>query len=524
MALALVAAVLPAAIPVARAALPPELPTPPGQIRVLTVNARSGGILDRRSFGRLFELVRAMRTRPVAFDGGGNGATGMPDVIVFQEMRFSNLEIFQKLMLQRSDFDWQIVHLEGSHSKFLVNASRMTLVDGPHPIEDPCRPATAERSAVKYQYARFTENATASPVTIVGVHFKAKYHETGFERCRERNVETVQDAVAAEPGAVIVSGDFNYRATTTPTECDPDEQAAPVEWWSMMTAPSETGRAYTDAVVASHRARGDVLNHEWTFERTHSVVTLCNDSRGYRRNRLDYIFVTGAAIVEAHADHPGWAGEIPGTADPENYKYSDHRWVQGRFVLSGPPQPLPPVATPARQGVIDVTWQPQEGVTSWVLYRAEGDRPYREIATLTPEITSYQDTSVIHGQRYRYAVAPVGADGGQGAESFAAEATADTRGPRVKWTRPRNGARNVARGDSIEVFFDERVVEPGRSVIRVYSNGRRVRGSLRQLSGRHFVFNPFRKLRDDRRHKIVVGATRDRLGNIGQIYSSFFFT
>ena len=520
---ALIAAVSPTASVQARNTLPPERPSPPGQVRVVSVNSRLAEILDRASFGRLFEFVRAVRTRPTAFDGGDDGATGMPDVIVFQEMRFSNLEIVRKLMQQRSGFDYQIVALDGAMSKFLVNMTTMTLVGDPLPIDDPCRPGTPETSGKFYSLARFTENATGAPVTIAGIHLKAKYQETGLERCRERNIEAIRAAVAADPGGVIVAGDFNTRAMETPQECDPDELSAPLEWWSSMTAPTDGSRAFTDAVVASHRARGEVLNHEWTFERF-GQVTLCDGSIGLKRTRLDYIFVSGAEVVEAHADHPGWAGEVPGTADPDNYKYSDHRWVEGRFVLTGPAQPLPPVVTPAAGGVMGLSWQPQEGVQSWILYRAAGDRPYRTIATLTPDITAFEDANTFHGTRYRYSLAPVGFDGGQGAESFAAEVVADARGPRVVATRPHSRIRDFPRGDLIHVFFDERVVEPRASTIRLFSKGRRIGGFLRQVSPRHLVFDPFRKLRDDRRHTIVVGLTRDALGNLGQGHSVAFST
>ena len=53
----------------------------------------------------------------------------------------------------------------------------------------------------------------------------------------------------------------------------------------------------------------------------------------HRRTRIDYIFAADATIAEAHADHPGWAGEEPGSHSPENFKYSDHRWVWARVAV-----------------------------------------------------------------------------------------------------------------------------------------------------------------------------------------------
>lgn len=507
----------------ARSAPPPENSSPPGQIQVLTVNARQMEILDLATFRRIFELVRALRNRPTAFDGGVRAATAMPDMILFQEMRFSNLEIIRKLMQQRSGFEWGIVSAEGAMSRFLVNMSTMTPVSEPQTIQDPCRDGSDGLPPKQYQFARFTETTTGAPVTFVGVHLKAKYFETGQDRCRERNMEAIKSAVAGETGPVIIGGDFNARPVTIKRECDLDEQSAPLEWWTMLTAPADGSRQFLDAVTTHHRAVGESMTNEWTFERFNQVLR-CDNTPGLKRTRLDYLFAAGALIAEAHADHPGWAGVEPGTTNAANYKYSDHRWVSGRFVILGPPQPLAPVTVAGADGVVDVTWQPQEGVHLWTLYRATGSGPYRRLVTVPSEVTSYHDTKTVHGNRYRYAVAPVGEDRGQGLESPDATVVADARGPRVIAKIPHDRASGVPRRTKIDVFFDEpidleAVVD---STIRVLRDGRVVRGALRSESRRHLVFDPFVPLRDDTRYRVIVGSTKDELGNSGaRHYFSF---
>ena len=490
--------------------------SPPGQIQVVTANARQFAILDLGLFTRLFELVRAIRSRPIAFDGGPVRAVATPDVVVFQELRFSNLEIFDRILDQRSSSTFDIVSVDGAHTRMLINTSEVTLASEPQVIQDPCRDGTTGEPAKRYVWARFTENATGAPFVVVAIHFKAKYEETGQERCPERNIDAIRAALAAETAPVILAGDFNKRAMEQARECDPNEQSAPLEWWTNLTAPTDGSRAFADAVQTHHRAVGDVMTHEWTFERSEEVV-VCDGNQGVKRTRLDYIFAAGAAVAEAHADHPGWASEAPGEMDPHNPRYSDHRFVWGRFVISGPPQPAAPTVVAGPGGVIDLTWLPQEGVTGWVLYRAGGARPYSVRARLTPETTTFSDISTRHGVSYRYAIAPVGVDTGQGMESPAAFAIADAEGPRVVGRRPPDGSPAARRWIPIDVFFDEPVdpesVKP--ATISIYRDGRRIAGTLRQLSARHLRFNPFKNLRNDSRFRVVVHATRDNLGNIG---------
>src|SRR5688500_5374166 len=69
--------------------------SPPGQVTVVTLNARQFPILGIRRFRAMFQLSRALRRRPMAFDGGFFGAIQAPDVLVLQEIRPSNAEIFE---------------------------------------------------------------------------------------------------------------------------------------------------------------------------------------------------------------------------------------------------------------------------------------------------------------------------------------------------------------------------------------------------------------------------------------------
>ena len=515
--LLVVGALIASAVP-ARPQRRPENASPPGQITVRTLNARQQGVLDLKTFRRLFEFVQATRARPVAFDGGNAMATAMPDVIVFQEMRFSNLEIAERLLDQRSGFDYEIVSSDMAMTRFLVNADTMTVVGEPVTILDPCRDGSGDTAPKRYLIARLTEDATGAPVVVVGVHFKAKYFETGQDACRERNIDAIRAALAAETAPIIIGGDFNSRPVEIPSECDPDERSTPLEWWTYMTSPPAGSRSFTDAVLATHRAHGEVMTHEWTFERA-SPVTFCRGDEGpFKRTRLDYLFTSGVVIASAHADHPGWGGEIPGSRHPDNPKYSDHRWVAGRFVLTGPPQPAPPVATVGFGGMIDVTWAAGEGVAGWVLYRASGRRPYRSLGLFASDVKSYRDTQTSDGVRYRYAVAPVGTDGGQGLESPPVAVTADARGPRVIGRRPPDGGRNVSRSADIHVFFDEEVYPESVTdeTIVVFRRGTIVRGLVRQVGRKHLVFEPFNRLRNNARFSVVVRPVLDVIGNRGE--------
>lgn len=502
----------------AHAQLSGERPSPPGQVYVWTANARQQIPVDLKAFRRLYEMVKAVRSRPSAFDGGAADATGMPDVMIFNEMRYANLEIFRRLLLQRSRFRYEIVSTEGVEDKFLFNSTTMTQQGSPQTIVDPCR------SGRQYLVARFTENATNAPVTVAGVHLKARYDETGQPQCREGNVQSIKTALSADVGPVVVGGDFNKRPVEIEGTCDPNEESPPLEWYSMMTNPSDLSRAFVDASRDYHRARNETMASEWTFERLEKS-TLCNGTVAHKRSRLDYLFAAGVGVAEAHADHPGWASDIPGEVPFGKERFSDHRWVWGRFLLTGPPRPAPPVTELDAGGVVELTWAPVEGATSYVVYRARRWHSYSQLEVVAPDQTTYVDTAK-HGVPYKYAIAAIGADGGQGRESLGTRATPDARGPRVIATDPPDGAPRVAPRTRIRVWFNEGVAPSSidASTIQVFRSGHKVPGRVRRESARQISFDPANPLRKGNRFVVVVRSVSDSLGNRGPRYRFSFST
>jgi hypothetical protein len=292
----------------------------------------------------------------------------------------------------------------------------------------------------------------------------------------------------------------------------------------MMVTPDDGGRAYEDSVMTWNRAHNISMAAEWTHEQVVSSVG-CDANAHLRRSRIDYLFSAGTGIAEAHADHPGWAGGQPGTRSDVNYQYSDHRWVWGRFAIAGPPAPPRPLAAPQRAGNIDVSWQPVDGVASYIVYRALQGHAYRVYRRVPSTESQLLDDGTEHGVVYRYAVAGVAEGGAVGVESRPVYALADSRGPHVTGVRPRAGAVGVDPSSSIEVFFDEPVL--GASIdsntIRVYAHGRRIPGFVAQRSTRSVVFNPT-QLAKETTYRVAVGGLQDGLGNVGPEFRWSFTT
>ncbi|MFN2388401.1 MAG: Ig-like domain-containing protein [Actinomycetota bacterium] len=519
-ALALVAAL---ALPpgIAGAAPPPEKVSPPGQITAVSVNAKQWAVLGLERFTALFELVRALRRRIPAFDGGGAGAVTAPDVVVVQEMRPSNLEIFKHLMRQRFSRQYEVFGPEDLQAGFVYNSATVAPQGEVVVWNDVCLPDTHQ-----YPIAHFTEVATNQPFTVAGVHFSRNYPDRSTRGCLYQNVQALRLQLAGAVVPTILAGDFNKRPVTEQLECDPDERSEALPWWLALTAPADGGPAYADAVRVTNRAAGVSMVDEWTHER-YGLSAGCDGFPRVRRGRIDYLFAGSALVAEAHADHPGWAGPEPGLKSEENFKYSDHRFVWGRFVISGPPQPAPPTAAPDAEGVIHLSWAPVEGAAGYVLYRAAGDNAYKQIAVVTSEVTTFDDVGGRHGVTYRYAVAATGADGAQGLESAAAVATADAEGPRVSFVVPRRDARGVDVDASIEVHFDERVapesVGPG-TVVLARVGGTAVAGRVEQIGRRVLELDPNRALRPGETYKATVRTVTDALGNRSAWFSWRFTT
>ena len=516
-----VASVL-ATAPSATAAFPHNA-SPPGQIYVVSINAMQAKTIGVKRFEMMLELARSVLKRPPAFDGGGIEVGAAPDIIVLQEMRPANQEIFANLLRQRSNFNYQIVGSTETYSKFIVNADKVTLQGTPHLWSDVCYTAVSgdEEGAVapahrQYQWAEFTETETGKPFALAGVHFSKGYVSTGEQFCLERNVEEIHRRLEVAQVPAIIAGDFNRRAMQDVYECDPEEDSAPLPWWLNLTAPAQ-GRPYVDAVRSWHETAHLSMAGEWTHEQK-AASTNCDASTRFRRSRIDYMFATGLEVAAAHTDHPGWAGVQPGSRHPRNHKYSDHRFLTGRFALPGPARPEPPVAVPQANGIIQLSWQPAAvPVAEWLVYRARGATPYNLLARLTPETTTYSDFATEHGVTYRYALAAVGPDTAQSVESRPARATADDEGPVVTSRTPGRNAPGIERRTDITARFDERVDPDSVSIntINVYRKGRSLCGRTVQETRRALVFDPCFPLGKKKEYRVVVFGVADMLGNRG---------
>jgi hypothetical protein len=355
--------------------------------------------------------------------------------------------------------------------------------------------------------------------SVAGIHFSRDYSESGQTDCLGKNVRAIRAEMENDPGAAFAAGDFNYRPTEQPYECDPFERGTPTNWWmTMTTGDGDTDRQYLDSVQSYHRARALPMIDEWTYQHP-SKVTTCNGTPGVRRSRIDYVFASAAQVAEAHVDHPGWLSG-------GNYKYSDHRYVLGRFVLSGPPRVQLPTAEPQANGVIEVTWEAVEGATSYIVYRALPGFDYIEVAQVDGLLTSYRDTDTLHDETYRYALAAVGADSGEGIESAPVWELADARGPRVTGVVPGRGATGVSPSASVRVSFDEWVeaTSVDENTISLYRNGNRIGGRVVRKGGFVIKFNPNFDLKKGETFTVVARGVTDELGNPGPVFKSRFST
>lgn len=506
---------------------PRVISSPPGEVKVVTVNAKQNRILGLTRFTALFELARQLRERPAAFDGGYAGAVAAPDVVILEEFRPSNVEIFERLLRQRYKFKYEIVGPSDSAATIVINTERIELQGDVTTWSDVCTDEghpTDGRSSRNYEYAHFVEKDSGAPFVVAGMHAAKNYSSTGLSDCFMRNIAEMRNQLSGETGPVIIGGDFNRRAVAEQHECDRNEQSEPQPWWSAMVTPSDGGRAYDDAVLTWNRTHHVPMTQEWTHEQT-TKSTACNGRELFRRARIDYLFTAGVEIAEAHADHPGWAGPRAGTRDPDNYRYSDHRWVWGRFSLAGVPEPARPQASTQGGGRIDVSWEPVDGASEYVVYRGLVGHAYRALKHVPGDQSLYVDTDTKNAVDYRYAIAAVDGGGRRSAESRPVYAVADRRGPHVTAVRPAAGATGVPVSANVEVFLDEAVAPSSISTdtIRAYANGRRIPGTVARVAARRLAFRPNRLLRGTR-YRVVVAGQRDRLGNYGPRFQWSFTT
>jgi endonuclease/exonuclease/phosphatase family metal-dependent hydrolase len=494
---------------------PRALVSVPGQVKIVSINARQNAVLGKKRFEDMFELTQAFRNRPPAFDGGYTGGVTAPDVIGLQEIRTSNVEIFEHILRQRFPHRFRIVGFEDAASPMIYNPDTVTPVGEVSTWEDVCLgdEASGGRTHRFYQLARFTDNRTGTPFAVAAFHMPKNFGGTE-PNCYIDNIMELRAQLEDETGATFIVGDFNKRSVQTALECDGKERSEPFHWYETLTAPAD-GRAYVDAARRYARKLARPMTNQWTHEQR-KRTEICDGRKEFRRSRIDYIFANGAALAEASADNPGWAGVKPGTKSGE-HKYSDHRFVWARYVLTGPPQPLRPGARKKRGGEVDLSWSQVNGAVEYVIYRAIRQRGFDKLATVGAKTLTFNDVFTEHGVTYRYKIAAIGADSGQGVESGASFVEIDSQGPKVLNVSPRRGAIDVDRRANIKVTFDEGVRPESvtQDRIRLYRGGTRLSGTLRQKSARVLIFNPTFPMKAGREHKVAVKPVTDRLRNVG---------
>lgn len=510
----------------AQQASPRAKRTPPGQVKILTVNARQNGVLGLKRFEDMYELSWAVRKRPAAFDGGYVGAVAAPDVVTLQEVRTSNVEIFVRLLRQRFKAKYQSVGPEEAASQILYNPETVTPSGDPVVWDDVCSDRTpGKRDNRFYEFARFTENKTGQPFVVAGMHVPKNFFGSDRADCYLGNIEMLRTQLALETAPTFIAGDFNRRAVEQQHECDPDERSPEFTWHKMLTNPADGGRRYLDSVRQWHRSRGVSLADQWTHEQK-GKSEMCNGSRGIRRARIDYIFASEDAVVaEATVDAPGWSGGAPGTKNSGNHKYSDHRFVWARFVIGGPSRPQPPELVHGKRGSVTLTWQPVTEALEYVVYRALPGRKYSILARVDAATTSYVDSFTEHGVTYRYTVAAVGTNGSQSLESRSRKQLVDARGPQLSSVYPSNGSVGIPQKANIRLVFSERIKSNSvtNDRIRLFRGSKRIPGTVRQIAPRVIVFDPTFPLWKGKTHRVVTKPFKDKYGNVGGA-GSFSFT
>lgn len=405
------------------------LPSPSGQITVVTVNAAQ---IYTPSEGKLTALAEALHERPTTTAGGNYYA---PDAIVVNEIpgsTLSNLANKLNLLFDSTVASYEVVGATTDDVKAKILVNKVTV--SPRLSSswvDVCD------SARRYQLVNLTEIASGKTLTLAGIHFNKGY---GSGSCRGKNALEVRKRVAAQDTDGSVVGDFNRRAMTVERECDPDETSGDQDWYKTMTAFSSVdSRTYIDSVRAYHRETGQTMLHEWTHEWP-DTSTLCNGDTGHRRNRIDYIFVSDTMKpIEAHADHPGWANQdVSGLINPDcttaDCKYSDHRftWALVDLAPSAPAEPAPTPAPDAPSGVtatatsstdIGVGWNDVANETGYKIERSpDGQTSWTQVATTAAGATTYSDGGLSADTTYYYRVKATNG-GGDSLPSAIASAT-----------------------------------------------------------------------------------------------------
>ena len=124
--------------PAEAADTPKALVSVPGQLKIVSVNARQNAVLGKKRFEDMFELTQALRRRPLAFNGGYTGGVAAPDVIGLQEIRNGYVEIFEHVLQQRFPNRYRIAGSEEAASQMIYNVSTVTPVGDVTSWEDVC--------------------------------------------------------------------------------------------------------------------------------------------------------------------------------------------------------------------------------------------------------------------------------------------------------------------------------------------------------------------------------------------------
>jgi hypothetical protein len=408
-------------------AAPPEQPSPPREVVAVTVNAWQTSNL---STARLAQLASALRDRPTASDGNYYA----PDVLIVEEISASYLSILRDdLNNLFASNRYAVVGATTSDvkAKFIVNTSTMTFRLSKTWV-DVCE------SARRYQLINVTENASDLSVTVGGVHFLKDYEGLGGASCRNQNAIEARRQLAAPNTRGNIVGDFNRRAMLQELECDPNETSGDASWYADMTAYSSVDNvSYIDSVRRYNRATNQTMAGEWTQE-FQNTSTLCDGTTGYKRSRIDYIFVSDTLNpLDAHADHPGWANESQpgsiGCTPAPDCRYSDHRFVWARVSLGAPDTTAPsdPVNLTATGGKrkISLSWTGStdaggSGLGGYEVWRSAsgGVGTFAKIATSTA--TSYTDSGLRRGATYWYYVVAYDNAGNRSGSSNTVSATA----------------------------------------------------------------------------------------------------
>jgi endonuclease/exonuclease/phosphatase family metal-dependent hydrolase len=268
------------------------------------------------SRARLGVLADSLAKRPI------------PDVVVTEEMAAGHHRAFRDMLNERfegAEFEITGPQAREFRAKVMVDASRNE-VAGVSTWVSPC--------ASDYLFPIVQLEKEGDPYSVTGMHVKYDANEA----CKIADIQKLRRETADIEGVAIAAGDFNRRPVEQEKECDPQERSGALEWWELMTDErSVDGNSWVDAVrevVGSSEAMAD----QWTRE-AEEPVELCDGSKHYRRVRIDYVFVRsapGMRVIDATVDHPGWAGDEPGTTSCEPSdacKYSDHRFVWARVQL-----------------------------------------------------------------------------------------------------------------------------------------------------------------------------------------------